>query len=460
MPDDFMNNMTGSKPESNPGQNLPPQQDLNNSSLPDSTVGSVQTSLTNPDQNRSSVQAPGASASLPGETATLSATPQKSPLEESAGPAAIAPTTPSQLETLKPEPVVPDEGENPAVSNQQESAGVDAVSDRELATAPTAAPDTDEFLKSILNPTTPVNSATPVTSIAPEVPQTNPSEPITPPEPTPASGLISQEQPPDFSPMPSSSIMGEREPSQIEPSQITPVPPETDNKIKDSINNLDSIVSPQTNNPEGIGQPAAPDVISAMQKNPSQKPRSGKLVILFVAAVIIAIAGYVVYSMIFGKTTTPTSTLTTVSKTVVSLTNDQLRKQDIGKLQDALLNFAAGSGGTYPVSDTLTLLSTSGNILEKELVPTYLDKIPVDPDATKNYAYKSDGKTFVVSAVLDDKTDSDAVIQNSLAIYQLTQNKAAATTTTSATATATATTSFTPTVIDSGATSTSNELPF
>lgn len=82
------------------------------------------------------------------------------------------------------------------------------------------------------------------------------------------------------------------------------------------------------------------------------------------------------------------------------------------------MNYYAGEG-QFPVAEQLALLTT-GNILETALVPTYLTALPADPSTAKNYGYKSDGLSFTLTAMLDDTTDSEAVVKEGKAVYSLT----------------------------------------
>ncbi|MCX6809867.1 MAG: hypothetical protein NTZ65_03940 [Candidatus Berkelbacteria bacterium] len=366
----------------------------------------------------------------------ISDTPQKSPLEEASSTPDSAPETPGL-----------------GVSQNQDIAEPqDSPSDQTPSEETAQAPDTDEFLKSILdekNPpaepapsadSQPVSSEPPKTAETPIVPelhdapaqndnsmglnQPTPPEAPTPqaltPE-TPAPGDSALPQPPDLS-TPDTGM------AQEAPIAQSPNEPPQEPKIKDEIGNLDGIVSSQKDNPD---KPASSDIFSA-PKNPGTPKSSSLKLILFVGvALIVVAAGYIGISKLFSKpsTTTDLTSLSgqtsvaeiTQSATAAIATPDQQRKEDLKTIQQALLNYYAAHG-QYPIAAEIVMLGTSGNILEKELVPSYLNKIPADPIATKNYAYKSDGTTFILSAVLDDATDSEGVVEGGLTLYKVTNS--------------------------------------
>jgi hypothetical protein len=195
--------------------------------------------------------------------------------------------------------------------------------------------------------------------------------------------------------------------------------------------------------PEPEGQIAS-DVVGAMQKNPvPAKNPMGKLLLLIIIAAVVVIGGYLGATRLLSSSGTSATTTATpsVSTAVADLTNstatnDTVRKQDLVKIQQALLNLYAAEK-KYPVSATLSLLSGSDNILTKTLVPTYLSTLPVDPDPTKNYGYKSDGTTFTLTAVLDNTNDADATLENGVYLLKVTPDTKLDVTTAASASTAT-----------------------
>lgn len=99
--------------------------------------------------------------------------------------------------------------------------------------------------------------------------------------------------------------------------------------------------------------------------------------------------------------------------------NDQTRKSDLEKIQEALKKYFVAKG-EYPISVDAMKTSDAGNILEQALVPTYLEKLPLDPLTPEYYyGYKSDGKSFEITCVLEDKTDPSAIKVGNFYIYKI-----------------------------------------
>lgn len=110
------------------------------------------------------------------------------------------------------------------------------------------------------------------------------------------------------------------------------------------------------------------------------------------------------------------------SPRVTTNVNDETRKNDLASIKDALKKYFAVKA-EYPVSATLVKTSDSNSVLSQAIVPTYLESLPKDP-LTPNfyYGYKSDGQTFEITAVLEDKSDSSGKIIGSLNIYKVTNS--------------------------------------
>jgi len=258
-------------------------------------------------------------------------------------------------------------------------------------------PDTEEFLKSILEET-PSQPAAPVSE--PAAPSAGafgaPAGPETP--------AVAPPPPPPAGPG-------------IPPAQTG------EPKIKDSVSGWDDIMaSPEAQVGQappsggGVGQD-----MGAIQTQPQGKG-SLRLIILVLVVVAIAVGGYFAYTTFFStpsKESTEGTSLTTPSPVAVK-TNDEIRKSDLASLQSALKNYFAGSG-SYPVADKLILLGSENNALSTGLVPNYLDKIPLDPDyPSKQYGYISDGKTFTLSAIMDAADDPSVVTEGGLYLYKVT----------------------------------------
>lgn len=142
-----------------------------------------------------------------------------------------------------------------------------------------------------------------------------------------------------------------------------------------------------------------------------------------------------------SATTTTTTTATTTDTTNV---NDKQRKTDLADLKAALTKYFQAKQA-YPIAATSQKTSDATSALSV-LVPTYIAKLPADPlSPTYYYSYISDGKTFTLSAVLEDKTDATGVQSGTLYLYKVTDTSVETPATTSATGTTTPdTTATTP----------------
>jgi len=94
-------------------------------------------------------------------------------------------------------------------------------------------------------------------------------------------------------------------------------------------------------------------------------------------------------------------------KTVATNKPDTQRKTDLKLIKTALNNYQSDYS-VYPQSTALIKTSDTNSVLAKALVPKYIEKLPVDPQTPKYYyGYKSDGTTFELSAVLENKDDPE-----------------------------------------------------
>lgn len=102
-------------------------------------------------------------------------------------------------------------------------------------------------------------------------------------------------------------------------------------------------------------------------------------------------------------------------------TNDQKRKTDIQSIKTALTAYFDANGG-YPVSNELLKLNIVGNAVQSALSPAYLSSWPADPKAADGwyYSYKSNGKTYTLSARLEDIADVEATTTNGIPLYIVT----------------------------------------
>lgn len=309
---------------------------------------------------------------------------------------------------------------------------------------PSKAPDTDEFLKSILDDKTGMpGGSTPQGE--PVVVPTQPGQaPVSPPvEPQPSSNDFSNE----LGAINSQDALnhnGTLEPNPLsEKSPIDGQSVEANQGEKQSVSGvgIDSISGKEPPTAEGD------DMVNA--KRPKPKTGSIKIVLAVVLAALVVAIGYYVYTLLFpAQDDMYQSSVSEIPEEIdysvgledtAYVTDDEQRKADLAQIKSALLDYFAGQG-SFPVAESLTLLS-AGNILETELVPTHLSILPADPSVSKSYGYKSNGSTFTLSAILDDSSDAEAVIEGGQAIYSLVYDPSEATVSASATPTTAGSTS-------------------
>jgi len=96
----------------------------------------------------------------------------------------------------------------------------------------------------------------------------------------------------------------------------------------------------------------------------------------------------------------------TTADLTTSESRDTKRKSDLANIAKALDSYQTNTG-QYPISANEKISSSAGT-LYKSLVPNYITLLPIDPlDPTYYYGYDSDGRSYTLSAVLEDTNDSD-----------------------------------------------------
>ena len=387
---------------------------------------------------------------LGGTNSPINDAPTKSPLEESV-PADNGSTGMASPDMGMP-PVSPEPAPMGQVPAAEPAPSIPPAPATEGLGESSTPPNTDEFLNSILQqqpqgsvagstegdmnsmstppaPSIQTESAPPLnTPLEPKEPEMNmPNSPL----PTPTSEVAMESQIPQ-TPTPPAPTMPEMsstpEPMQNAFAPATPAPTIQDGVSLDGVQTAPAAPEP----PQTTDAPVSSNVFS-------QPPKGGsggmKKIILAVLALIVIGGGYYAYAMFAGGSgttntaaKTKTATASKVAGVTASSPNDTQRKTDLGVIRDALMNYYSGSN-QYPVSADIVMLNVTGNVLEQALVPQYLAKLPTDPDTTKAYGYKSDGMSFTLSAVLDNTSDSEAVMESGKAIYKLTNSSSASSTT-------------------------------
>lgn len=153
-------------------------------------------------------------------------------------------------------------------------------------------------------------------------------------------------------------------------------------------------------------------------------PKSSILLFVFLAILvvggIIAVAawmGWLKFDQLFTKKPVKTQDQTSNTTESIINKNDATRKADLANLKTALGSYF-NAKQSYPISTSLTKTSDPDTPL-KVLVPDYIPSLPLDPLSPNSfYGYKSvDGKTFELTAVLEDKSDPAGQIIGNLFIY-------------------------------------------
>ena len=127
-----------------------------------------------------------------------------------------------------------------------------------------------------------------------------------------------------------------------------------------------------------------------------------------------------IYLYILTDGLSATSAAISTSQTVPA-DNDTRRKDDLLLVKTALNTYYLRFS-RYPIARDYVRLDSKDNPIEEILVPDYLSAMPEDPKSGDGwfYAYKSeDGKSYTLSARLEDATDSEGVIVGGNNLYFL-----------------------------------------
>lgn len=120
----------------------------------------------------------------------------------------------------------------------------------------------------------------------------------------------------------------------------------------------------------------------------------------------------------FSNLTTNSSNSTNQTSTTAT-DRDASRKTDLATIAAALEQYKSAKG-SYPISSTITKLDSASSDVALKLSP-YLSAIPKDPlDPQFYYGYLSENGTgYLLTAVLENKQDAEAVQSGSLALYKI-----------------------------------------
>jgi len=187
---------------------------------------------------------------------------------------------------------------------------------------------------------------------------------------------------------------------------------------------------PKSQAPQAV--PSPPATFPAQDAKPHSSLSIGilisVLIVILIAAVLVFISwkGWISLGGIeklWGggqATPTPDVSVTIEPTTPTPESFDAQRKRDLATLQSALIKYFADNS-KYPEATSEIKTSDSSSILAQALVPAYITVLPDDPLAPKYYyGYTSDGKSFQLTCVLEDTTDTSGVLHGNINVYTLT----------------------------------------
>jgi hypothetical protein len=181
----------------------------------------------------------------------------------------------------------------------------------------------------------------------------------------------------------------------------------------------------------------------------------GKSWILIIILLIILIIGGVLFASwqgyihigfldnLFGNKTSETPVETPTTEPTPTVSNDTIRKSDLSQIKLALKQYYQANQA-YPISTKSPDKTSDSDSALKVLVPNYITTLPADPlSPTNYYAYKSDGKIFELTCVLEDQIDPAGMMVGTFFIYRVTDSSVEAPVSSSGTTSGTTGTSTT-----------------
>ncbi len=160
----------------------------------------------------------------------------------------------------------------------------------------------------------------------------------------------------------------------------------------------------------------ADQLLAAADNSPKKTTKHAPLrnwLMLSATVILLVVSASVFANALHKTTTTPTPTITASSTPTAQASSDAIkhdskRKADLNSIAIGLEAYKKNTGA-YPVGSDISVLYP----LQKT-APPYITDIPNDPLTSKDeqaaalrYGYSSDGVTFTLTAVLENKQDSD-----------------------------------------------------
>lgn len=284
------------------------------------------------------------------------------------------------------------------------------------------------------NSSQPLGSATPLDSSQPLDNQSFTPEPVAPMEPLPSvsGGSIETSPASDLSidqtsvnPAPPSVPENESPVStgwsQLGGSNPAPAPAPISEQVP--INIETPTITPDAPTQSAPVQPTAEGQAEfSPQEMPNPMASGGKNIFLIIILVVLLASGGLYFAYWKGWIFAPKETLVPIINNQTeqtAQTRDLQRKNDLVNIKSALKQYYQ-INQSYPLSQKVQNLSESDNIIATQL-KDFISPLPKDPSSpTYYYGYISDGKTFTLTAVLEDKNDPNGKEVGNYLIYEIT----------------------------------------
>lgn len=147
------------------------------------------------------------------------------------------------------------------------------------------------------------------------------------------------------------------------------------------------------------------------------------ILIIVGLGVVASMLGWINFGSLLGMGKPTPSVVIAPSPTasVITNKNDEKRKADVANLKTQLQKYYRDKQ-SYPIAPTMEKTSDANSALKTALVPNYLADLPLDPLSPNSfYGYKStDGKSYELTAALEDITDPSCIQTGNVCIYKVT----------------------------------------